>query len=148
MFPQKFYIMPNLYKCSLCSQDMIHLLTKLRTCLLTPSNLLSIGSETTCRGHLTEFPKAQHGLTHWAIELNAHMLLNLVNNVVFGFFPHEVLKVWCSVSQACEQLFCLLCSMTPTFSNIVNFTTKGTLNRNCSNRSLLALFLSYFSSKR
>ena len=226
----RFYIMPNLYQRSLCSQDMIHLLAKLRTRLLTPSNLLSIGTETACRGHLTallkEFPKAQHGLSHRAIdlrdkqnyssiellvkpsveicldnlnaslkpkgtliylnmmrdmrdaffdrslgplrrlykmwksvfflriwrhwlkenkckedtyfvsnnaylcaELNAHMLLNLVYNVVSGSFPPEVLRVWCSGSQACEQLFRLLRSMTPTFSTVVNFTMKGTLNR-------------------
>eukprot|EP00112_Aurelia_sp_Birch-Aquarium-sp1_P003068 Seg1344.3 transcript_id=Seg1344.3/GoldUCD/mRNA.D3Y31 product="hypothetical protein" protein_id=Seg1344.3/GoldUCD/D3Y31 len=62
-------------------------------------------------------------------ELNAHMLLNLVFNVVQGIFPPEALRIWCSGSQACEQLFRLLHAMTPTFSTIVNFTMKGILNR-------------------
>ena len=198
--------------------------------LITPSNLLSLGSETACRGHLVEilksFPKSQHGLTQRTIdsrdkqnhgsielllkpgvdkclselhashktngtriylnltkdikdafldksidplcrltkmwksvfffriwrywlktndckedsyfitnnaylcaELNAHMLLNLVINVVQEIFPPEAQRVWCSGSQACEQLFRLLRSMTPTFSTIVNFTMKGILNR-------------------
>ena len=47
-----FYLMPKLYNESLCFQDAIHLLAKLRTRLVTPSNLSVIGSrlhaEDTC----------------------------------------------------------------------------------------------------
>lgn len=225
-----FYVMPQFAVNSLCSQDTIHLLAKLKTRLITPSNLLSLGTETACRGHLTEllnsFPKSRHGLSERAIdsrdkqnygsielllkpcvdeclselpdshkangtriylnlmrdvrdafldksidplcrlfkmwktvfflriwrcwlkinecredaffittnaylcaELNAHMLLNLVFNVVKEIFPPEALRIWCSGSQACEQLFRMLRAMTPTFSTIVNFTLKRTLNR-------------------
>ncbi len=62
-------------------------------------------------------------------ELNAHMLLNLVFNVVKKIFPLEALRIRCSGSQVCEELFRMLRAMTPTFSTIVNFTLRGTLNR-------------------
>ena len=64
--------MPELSMSSLCAQDTVHLLTKLRTRLITPSNLLSLGSETACRGNIAEilqsFPKADHGLNQRAID--------------------------------------------------------------------------------
>lgn len=58
------------------------------------------------------------------IEINGHMLANLILNVVKGKFPPESLRVWKCGSQSCEQLFRLLRSMTPTFSTIVNFSLK------------------------
>ncbi len=225
-----FYLMPTLKSDSLSAQDLIHLLAKLRTRLIIPSNIISIGSEVACRGHLTEilkkFPKAKHGLTYRAIddkdkqnyasiellvkpsvqeclkeldasvktqgtvvylnfmrdirdsvfdkslsplrrlyliwksahfvriwrcwleinnlsqndhfitnnaylclELNAHMILNLVYNVIIGVFPKDTLRIWMSGSQSCEQLFRILRSMTPTFSTIVNFSLKGILEK-------------------
>ena len=63
------------------------------------------------------------------IELNAHMLLNLLVNVIHGFFPPAVLRVWLTGSQGCEQMFRLLRSMTPTFSTIINFALRAMLER-------------------
>ena len=64
--------MPLMKTNGLCSQDTIHLLAKLRTRLLTPSNILSFGTEIACRAHLVEvlkkFPKATHGLTQRSID--------------------------------------------------------------------------------
>ena len=57
------------------------------------------------------------------------MLLNLVYNVIQGIFPSESLRVWLAGSQACEQLFRLLRSMTSTFSTMVNFSLKGILEK-------------------
>ena len=223
-------MMPRLRDNMLQAQDTIHLLAKLRTRLITPSNLLSIGTEVACRGHLVEvlkrFSKEKHGLRQKAIdnkdkqnyssiellikpsvaeclkelkisrssgtviylslmrdirdcffdqsicsldrlykiwkviifflriwrtwlcknsltegdhfitnnaylciELNGHMFTNLVYNVVNGTFPPEALRVWLCGSQACEQLFRILRSMTPTFSTIVNFSLKGILEK-------------------
>ena len=58
-------------------------------------------------------------------ELNGHLLINIVHNVIVGKFPKESLRVWTYGSQACEQTFRLLRSMTSTFSTIVNFSMKG-----------------------
>ena len=225
-----FYLMPTLKSNALSAQDIIHLLAKLRTRLIIPSNIISIGTEVACRGHLTEvlkkFPKARHGLTHRAIddkdkqnytsigllvkpcvesclkeldttvktygtvvyltfmrdirdsffdkslsplrriyliwksvyfariwrswlainnlaesdhfitnnaylclELNAHMILNLVYNVISSQYPQDTLRLWMTGSQSCEQLFRILRSMTPTFSTMVNFTMKGILDK-------------------
>lgn len=222
--------MPELLNNSLSAQDTIHLLAKLRTRLVTPSNLVALGCEVACRGHLVEvikqFHKAKHGLTYrsidnkdkenytsiallvnqsvedclkelnpklktmgtrvylrlmrdirdaffnkslsplarlyliwkaifflqiwrsWlasngyseddhfitsnaytCIELNGHMIANLVYNVAQGSFPPESLRIWLAGSQACEQLFRLLRSMTPTFSTIVNFSLKGIMDK-------------------
>ena len=67
-----FYRMPKLLDKSLSVQDTIHLLAKLSTRLVTPSNLVAIGSEIACRGHLVEvlkqFEKAKHGLTYRSID--------------------------------------------------------------------------------
>ncbi len=224
-----FFWMPKLLDQSLACQDTVHLLAKLRTRLLTPSNLIVFGSKTACRGPLDQilssFPKEDHGLTHqilqnkdkqnygsveillseevdsclqrlsakvetkgtktylwlmrnirnaffnkaispverlnliwktifflriWRLwlreneyseqdhyitqnayictELNGHMLVNIIHNVITGKFPKEALRVWTYGSQACEQTFRLLRSMTSTFSTIVNFSMKG----NCS----------------
>lgn len=222
--------MPKLYEGGLCSQDVVHLLAKLRTRLLTPSNVIIMGIETACRAHLQQllkiFDKSKHGLTQqilenkdkqnyesieillkedlhksleetektmktkgtitylwlmrnirdaffdrgisplkriflmwqtvffmriWRVwlsnnqysasdhfvtqnvyictELNGHMLLNTLYNVIKGIFPLDSLRVWTCGSQACEQTFRLLRSMTPTFSTIVNFSMKGVLER-------------------
>lgn len=67
-----FYMMPSLKSKAFGAQDIIHLLAKLRTRLIIPSNIISIGSEVACRGHLTEvlkkFHEARHGLTHRSID--------------------------------------------------------------------------------
>ena len=67
-----FYSMPQLHDNSLACQDIIHLLAKLRTRLLTPSNLIVVGVETACCGHLLQvlksFSKSYHGLTHQVLE--------------------------------------------------------------------------------
>lgn len=221
-----FYLMPKLLDSSLSCQDMIHLLAKLRTRLLTPSNLIVMGTETACRGHLQQVlslhSKEEHQLTHqilenkdkqnyesiehlvsngvsnclktlqekyntkgtivyiwmmrcirdaffdkalspirrlslmwevvfflriwrmWlyhngyseadhfitqnayiCIELNSHLIINVIYNVIKGHFPTEALRFWTYGSQGCEQAFRLLRSMTSTFSTIVNFTLKG-----------------------
>uniref|UniRef100_A0A7M5X9S7 Uncharacterized protein n=2 Tax=Clytia hemisphaerica TaxID=252671 RepID=A0A7M5X9S7_9CNID len=227
-----FFWMPKLLEDSLVCQDTVHLLAKLRTRLLTPSNLIVLGSETACRGHLEhvldDFSKEDHGLSAqvlqnkdkqnyqsvetllsdgvenclkklsikskiqtkgtitylwlmrnikeaffnkalspverihliwqtifflriWRLwlkantyneqdhfitqnayvctELNGHLLINLVHNVITGKFPKEALRVWTCGSQSCEQTFRLLRSMTSTFSTIVNFSMKGILER-------------------
>ena len=225
-----FYLMPSMKTNGLCSQDTIHLLAKLRTRLLTPSNILSFGMEIACRAHLVEvlqkFPKATHGLTQrsidnkdkqnyssigllvhpnvenclkeinptvktsgtviylqlmrnirdaffdkslpplkrlylmwktifflriwrcWlsekgltekdyfvtnnaylCVELNGHMMTNLVYNVIQRNFSQEALRIWLSGSRGCEQLFRLLRAMTPTFSTIINFSLKGILEK-------------------
>ena len=46
-----------------------------------------------------------------------------------GNLPEECLRVWVTGSQACEQMFRLLRSMSGTFSTMVNFTLKGILER-------------------
>ena len=50
------------------------------------------------------------------------------SKVYFQLIRHS-LRVWACGSQACEQTFHLLRSMTPTFSTIVNFSMKGILER-------------------
>ena len=225
-----FYMMPSLKSKSLNCQDMVHLLAKLRTRLIIPSNIISIGSEVACRGHLTEvfkkFPKAKHGLNHrsiddkdkqnyscinlmvkqcveeclqelsstvktkgtviylrlmrdlrdsffdkalsplrrlylmwksiyflriwrsWltehnlaesahfitnnaylCVEINGHMFINLVYNVIIGIFSPDTLRVWMTGSQSCEQLFRILRSMTPTISTMVNFSLQEILEK-------------------
>ena len=79
-----------------------------------------------------ELSESDHFITNNAyvyIELNAHMLLNLVYNYATKTFPIECLRVWMPGSQSCEQLFRLLRSMTPTFSTVVNFSMKGILEK-------------------
>ena len=226
-----FYLMPNLLSSSLCSQDVVHLLAKLRNRLLMPSNIMALGTwEFACAGQLKQLLKHQgktkHGLTQQALdnrdkqnykaieillnhdvekslqeldgvmntkgtitylwlmrsirdsfldkslsclkrlllmwqtiffmriwrkwlqengyslsdhfitqnvfvcnELNAHFLTNTIYNVIKKIFPPDALRVWNSGSQACEQVFRLCRSMTPTFSTVVNFTMKGVLER-------------------
>ena len=63
------------------------------------------------------------------IELNGHMLLNVIFNVIRGVFPSQALRIWLTGSQGCEQMFRLLRSMTPIFSTIINFTLRGMLER-------------------
>ena len=65
---------------------------------------------------------------HICIELNSHMLLNVVFNVI-NMFPSQALLVWLTGSQGCEQIFRLLRSRTPTFSTIINFTLRAMLER-------------------
>ena len=225
-----FFYMPSFSMDTLYAQDHIHLLAKLRSRLLKPSNLIVLGNETACRAHVQQvfetFPKEKHNLTQrcidnkdkqnyssipilvsddvkdcleqlnqssqntgtimylkimrqilnaifdkslsqlerialmwrvaffcriwrkWlclngysekdhfltanvylCIEINAHMILCLVINVMNGKLPKECLRVWTTGSQACEQTFRLLRSMSGTFSTMVNFTLKGILER-------------------
>ena len=67
-----FYLMPKLSYAELNAQDHIHLLAKLRTCLLNPSNLLTLGNEIATRTHLKHvldsYPKSRHNLTLRAID--------------------------------------------------------------------------------
>ena len=63
------------------------------------------------------------------IELNGHMLLNVICNVIRGVFPSQALRIWLTGSQGCEQMFRLLRSMTPIFLTIINFTLRGMLER-------------------
>ncbi len=51
------FMMQQLTPHCLYVQDPVHLLAKLRTRLITPSNILSIGSTVACRGHLMEVLK-------------------------------------------------------------------------------------------
>jgi hypothetical protein len=53
------------------------------------------------------------------------MMANLIYKVAQGIFPPESMRIWLTGSQACEQLFRLLRSMTSTFSTMVNFSLKG-----------------------
>ena len=224
-----FYWMPEMYENSLSCQDIVHLLAKLRTRLLTPSNLIVMGNNVTaCRAHLqqvlTSYSKGEHQLTNqilenkdkqnyesieklvsegvrecltklqgkyetkgtivylwmmscirdaffdkalspikrlslmwevvfflriwrlWlynngyseadhfitqnayiCIELNSHLVVNVICNVINGHFPKESFRFWTFGSQACEQAFRLLRSMTSTFSTIVNFSLKGNI---------------------
>lgn len=68
-----FYVMPNLLSSSLCSQDVIHLLAKLRNRLLMPSNIMALGTwEFACAGQLKQLlkhkGKVKHGLTQQALD--------------------------------------------------------------------------------
>ena len=225
-----FYLMPEIKERGLCSQDTVHLLAKLRTRLLGPSNIIVLGVESPCRSHIqyvyNNIPKERHGFTQqvidnkdkqnygsiatlvgddlneclteasssihptrtiiylslmrcirdarfektmtplkrvsllwevvffmriwrcWlfengysesdhfittnaytCIEIKAHLMLSLLYNVINGKFPKDVIRVWLTGSQGCEQLFRLLKSMTPVFSTIINFSLKGVLER-------------------
>ena len=78
------------------------------------------------------YAQSEHFITpnaYTCIEVNGHMLVNIVLRVVNGSLPPESLRVWKAGSQSCEQLFRLIRSMTPTFSTIINFTLKGLLDR-------------------
>ena len=225
-----FFFMLSFSVDNLHAQDHIHLLAKLRSRLLKPSNLLVLGCETACRAHVQQvfetFPKERHNLTQrsidnkdkqnyssipilvsedvqtclkeltptdnntgtivyldmmrrirdsifdkslspikrieliWRVvffcriwrkwmskttypeqdhfitpnvysclEINAHMILCLVVSVFNGNLPKECLRVWTTGSQACQQTFRLLRSMSSNFSTMVNFTLKGILGR-------------------
>ena len=63
------------------------------------------------------------------LELNGHMMANLVFNVAQGIFPPESMRTWLAGSQACEQLFRLLRSTTSTFSTMINFSLKGIMEK-------------------
>lgn len=62
-----FFVIPNVPQKSFYAQDTVHILAKLRKRLITPSNLVVIGSETACRAHLQfvidTYSKSKHGLT-------------------------------------------------------------------------------------
>ena len=63
------------------------------------------------------------------VELNGHMMTNLVYNVIQRNFSQEALRIWLSGSQGCEQLFRLLRAVTPNFSTIINFSLKEILEK-------------------
>ena len=80
----------------------------------------------------TTYPEQDHFITpnvYSCLEINAHMILCLVVSVFNGNLPKECLRVWTTGSQACEQTFRLLRSMSSNFSTMVNFTLKGILGR-------------------
>ena len=82
--------------------------------------------------NLNGYSEKDHFLTpnvYLCIEINSHMILGLVIKVMKGELPKECLRVWTTGSQACEQMFRLLRSMSGTFSTIVNFSLKGILER-------------------
>ena len=64
--------MPSFIGNNLPAQDHIHLLAKLRSRLLKPSNLIVLGNETACRAHIQQlleiFPKEKHNLTQRCID--------------------------------------------------------------------------------
>ena len=225
---QKSYVMREICSSGLSAQDHIHLLAKMRTRLLIPSNILVLGKETACLAHIRfvldcdQFSKVDHQLTErivsnkdkqnyagigvllsedvlkclesckskiqnygtivylglmrdirdsflnkslkpserlvriwrvvfflrlwrrWlkdngrseadhfittnayvCVEINAHLLLQIISGVIRGILPKDALRVWLTGSQACESIFRLARSMTSTFSTIVNFTMKG-----------------------
>ena len=72
--------------------------------------------------------EADHFITtnaYVCVEINAHLLLQIISGVIRGILPKDALRVWLTGSQACESIFRLARSMTSTFSTIVNFTMKG-----------------------
>ena len=78
------------------------------------------------------YPEREHFVTanaYTCIEINGHMLVIILKRVIDGELPPDCLRVWKTGSQACEQLFRLLRSMTPTFSTIINFTLHGLLQK-------------------
>ena len=226
----KSYAMKEITVTGLSAQDHIHLLAKLRTRLLIPSNILAIGKETACLEHikyvLRNFSKEKHQLTErivsnkdkqnysgvgvllseevaeclnqsqtitenfgtvtylgmmrdirdsfldkslmpsvrlfriwksvfflriwrrWlkdngrlekdyfvtnnayvCVEINAHLMYQIISGVIEGSLPNEALRFWLTGSQGCEEIFRLARSMTSTFSTIVNFPMKGMLER-------------------
>ena len=68
-----FYFMKDMKKKSLYVQDFVHLLAKMRTRLLLPSNILILGNETACSTHMNllvyEFSKEEHGLSLRCIDI-------------------------------------------------------------------------------
>ena len=78
------------------------------------------------------YPECEHFITanaYTCVEINAHMLVTVVKRVAEGELPVDCLRVWKMGSQACEQLFRMLRSMTPTFSTIINFSLNGLLQK-------------------
>ena len=67
-----FFLMPCIPEGVMYSQDCVHLLAKLRTRLLGPSNLIIIGSENASQSHLQyvydTIDKEKHGLTQQCID--------------------------------------------------------------------------------
>ena len=63
----KSYVMKEIANSGLSAQDHVHFLAKLRTKIVTPSNILVLGTETACLGHLkyilVHFSKELHQLT-------------------------------------------------------------------------------------
>ena len=47
-----FFVLPRLPEKSFYAQDTVHILPKMRTKLITSSNLIVMGAETACRSHL------------------------------------------------------------------------------------------------
>ena len=77
-------------------------------------------------------PEKDHFITtnaYVCIEINAHLMLQIISGVIRVNLPIDALRVWVTGSQVCEALFRLARSMTSTFSTIVNFSMKGILER-------------------
>ena len=78
------------------------------------------------------YRECEHFITanaYTCMEINAHMLVTVVKRVAEGDSPVDSLRVWKMGSQACEQLFRMTRSMTPTFSTIINFSLNGLLQK-------------------
>ena len=81
-----FFLMPNLKNAGLHSEDTINILAKLRTRLITPTNLIVIGTETACRAHLEQLissvSKANHSLTMKSINHKDKQNYDSINAMV------------------------------------------------------------------
>ena len=81
-----FFLMPKLKTTALHSQDTIHILAKLRTRLITPTNLIVLGSETAYRAHLEQLintvSKDHHGLTMKSINHKDKQNYDSINAMV------------------------------------------------------------------
>ena len=68
-----FYFMASLLDSGLSAQDLVHLLAKLRTRLLIPSNIIVVGNHSAVATHLNfvlnDFPKERHGLSVRALDV-------------------------------------------------------------------------------
>ena len=81
-----FFLMPDYPEKALYSQDTIHILAKMRTKLITPSNILVLGNENGCRAHIQFLidnkPKAIHGLTNKCINQKDKQNYESINSLV------------------------------------------------------------------
>jgi len=69
------------------------------------------------------------GNAYICVELNAHILLGILYNIIEGHLPKATMRIWTTGSEGYEQVFRLLRSMTPVFSTVINFSLKGILER-------------------
>ena len=81
-----FFVMTNFKMSDLSFQDHVHLLAKLRTRLLNPSNLLILGNENASKIHLqhilNKFEKGKHNLTYKDIDSKDKQNYNSVTSLL------------------------------------------------------------------